>query len=155
MHGLQFDQIGPFDFRRSDQIVAALYIGLVIGRGWGKALSYMVLVVSALIILGSLAGGEWVGLIAGVALPAYVFIIAPALRSNARNRGILVSHSDEGLQIETGQVRSIYRWDQIGPSRRFAKRLFVMIDKNCGLVIPERATTGENFVRLAAACDVK
>ena len=151
MRDARFDRIGPFDFRRSDQVIAAIYIGLVIGRGWGKAFSYLVLLISFLVIIGSVATGDWLGVAAGAALLVYVFIIAPALRSNARNRAIVVSDSDEGLQVETEQVRSVYRWDRIKPSRRFAGRLFVMIDKNCGLVIPERATTAENFARLVLA----
>ena len=147
-----FDPIGPFDFRRSDQFVAAVYIGLVLGRGAGKFLSYLILSVSALLLVAGVVLGDFSHIIFGLLFPLMIFVILPALRSNRRNRDIVVTGGVEGLQIETGQVRSIYRWAQVEPVRVFAERLFVMIDANCGLIIPLRATDPENFRRFADTC---
>ena len=150
----EFDPVGPFDLRRSDQVIAAIYIGLIMGRGWAKALSRLALAVSVLVVISGLVFRDVDSILAGLGFPLFIFVIAPALRSNSRNRSIMITCDSEGLAVEIPQVRSVYRWDRIGPSRVFASRLFVMIDKNCGLIIPERATAPENFDKLARICGV-
>ena len=150
----KIDPVGPFDFRRSDQIAAAIYIGFVLGRGFGRFFSYLVVASSLFLTTTGVIFQDIFSVLAGLAFALFVFVVAPALRSNSRNMGIVVTGDSEGLAIETQQVRSVYRWEQMGPSRVFSDRLFVMIDKNCGLVIPKRATDAENFAKLARACGV-
>jgi hypothetical protein len=61
----------------------------------------------------------------------------------------VISDHDDGLHIETPEASTTYKWDRLGRAQIIADRLFIMIDGNCGLVVPQRRTSRENLERLA------
>jgi hypothetical protein len=147
--GDQLEPIGPFSLGRNDQLAAASLISFSLGSRPTRIWSWVLLVVPvAAAVVIALSGDRTGGLVA-LLLPAFLFVVAPLLRSNKRSRAIVISASGEGLVLETADVRTTYKWATLGSVRYFRRRLFVMITGNCALVIPERATTPSNLAALA------
>ena len=151
----RFEPIGPFDMRREDQLVAANVIGFRLGSRKAKFLSYFFLLGGIfLLVSGIFDEDPWV-IFAPIAGLMLIFVILPLLRSNERSRRIVISEHRDGLNMETPEVSTTYKWDRLGRAQIISDRLFVMIDGNCGLVIPQRATNRENLERLAAVIQLE
>ena len=146
--GDEFEPIGPFALQRTDQLAAASLISFSLGSWRVRIWSWVILVLSVAAAAVLAFSGEEAAVIV-LLFPAYLFVIAPLLRSNKRSRAITIATSDEGVVVETAEVRTAYKWGALGSVRYFRRRLFVMITGNCALVIPERATTRANLEVLA------
>ena len=138
-----------------DQLVAASVLGTLLGSKTAKIRTALILIAGWGFLFWSLATGDGGGVFAALLFLAIVFLAEPLLRSKRRNRGITVSDHSEGLEIESPQVKTIHKWESLGEARLIAGRLFVMIDGSCALVIPKRATTGENLDRLKATVSLR
>lgn len=144
----RFEPIGPFDLTRIDQLVAANAISFIVGSPRSRAFSALLLTGGTGFSIWSAAIGDSGGVVAGILFATLIFVLTPLLRSNVRSRDIVISGNSEGLQIETGAVRTLCKRDRLGEARVVARRLLVGIGGNCFLIIPARATTSENLARL-------
>ena len=143
-----FEPIGPFDLRRSDQMVAVTDISFRLGSAGLKLFNLLRYGLFATLAVYFAFDGTW------LLTAAFVFLIilsffAPLLRSNRLNRAIVVSDSAEGIVVETLRARITYKWATLGPSIIWRRRLVVMITGRIGLVVPLRATTRANLEAVA------
>jgi len=150
-----FEPIGPFALRRVDQLAAVFVIGFLLGGARTRVASWVCLpLLLGLAAYWAMRGGF---VVAGLALlvALLIYLIGPLLRSTKFHQGIVISSCDEGIVVETGMARTIYKWATLGRSRFAAGRLFVMIADNVALVIPEAATPRPNLEALASLIEAR
>jgi hypothetical protein len=143
-----FERIGPYAYRRGDLIAAALAISFAIGaRSVRIRMGIMAAIGIAVVVTGIAIGDYGISAIAAIALLS-MFIIGPALRSQKNNKNICLSAAEDGLVAETNDVRTTYKWSTIRSYRRIGSRLFIMVNDQCAIVVPDRVTDGENIGKL-------
>ena len=148
---MRFETVGPYALGRRDLVAAALVISFVTGSRATRWKSWLILAVAFLLIILGLANGDGTMLSLGAALPALLFLVAPALRSPKNMRHIELCWSPDGLVAETPVLRTTYKWSTIGPVRTVGSRLYVMIAPAHALVVPARVTSADNMIALVAA----
>lgn len=140
-----FKPIGPFDLSRVDMVVAGNVLGFILGT-WKMRLWTFFLF--GVLLIGFAAGVISKDRTLTIYPPVLLFLVffgGPWLRSTARSKMIVVSEGLDGLQVETSLATTTYRWQHLGKTSIIFSRLFVMIDGNRAIVIPERATTRGNL----------
>lgn len=143
------ETIGPYRLSRADFIAASVIISFVTGNRAMRIRSWVIIAAAVAVGLNGFISGEW--WVAGFAVffVAYLFVIAPALRSRSKANDVLLGAEPEGIVAETGGMRTLYKWSTVGVTKRTRERLFIMMTPACALVVPARITTAEKLDALA------
>ena len=145
-----FQKIGPYDLSRADLVAASLVISFLIGstkvRIWGGIYA----LIGLMGIVVGVASGDGAEVIFGVLLPAFIFVIIPALRSLKRAKGVCLFFEPDGLVAETGEIKTTYKWATIRSFRKVGSRLFIMVSGGSALVVADRMTNPVNMADLIA-----
>jgi hypothetical protein len=147
---MSFEKIGPYRLTAGDSIIASLVIGFrMAGRGARISIAFLSIVLLAAVAIECAFGEFGMAALAALLL-LYFFVLAPMFRARKSRGTTLLTFDSEGLVADTDKVRTTYKWATIGSVRKVGPRLFVMVSKQCAIVVPDRATSRENMQALIA-----
>lgn len=147
---MSFENIGPYELTRSDMIAASLVVSFLTGATRVRLIAGFILLGCLMIFFGGLALEELLTAGIGIIFALLIFVIVPAFRTRKHNKDIYLSHSPEGLVVETANVKTVFKWATIRTVKKVGSRLFVMISDSHALVISDRSTSRDNMEGLIA-----
>ncbi len=138
-----FEPIGPYDLTRSDLIAAGFVISFRLGSPQVRFWSILFTLLASALLLEGLFIADYALMAAGSFF--FLFLLAPTLRSLKRSKEIFLSYDDEGIVVDTPNVRTVYKWVTIGKVARVGSRLFVLVTNGTALVVHKRTTSAANL----------
>ena len=137
-------QIGPFDIRRFELLLAGWAIVFRTGTPGYRILQIALMLFPALVV--GLFVNWWLALmVVGVTLP--LLLLAPLARySTQSHRGITLRIAEDGLMVETPAVRSTILSQTIKGIHLLACGMIVMISGRAGVFVPARVASKEQLL---------
>lgn len=79
----------------------------------------------------------------------FVFLLLPTLQAAANSsKSSLIYHDENGIGLESSEVKIIYKWDIIKSFERYGHMFYIYTHVGCILCIPIESTEAKNIERL-------